>query len=52
MAPADGAAPPGPKAIMSNDAFLASCIKYAKDRLVVDFEKVAEDTGMSKGGAS
>ena len=52
MAPADGASTAGAKAIMSPDAFLAACIKHAKDRLVVDFDKVAEDIGMSKGGAS
>lgn len=36
---------------MTNEAFLAVCIKHAKDKLVVDFDKVAEEVGMSRGGA-
>lgn len=40
-----------PGRAVSNDAFLAACIKHAKDKLVVDFDSLAKELGMSKGGA-
>ncbi|KIX98264.1 uncharacterized protein Z520_06344 [Fonsecaea multimorphosa CBS 102226] len=35
-----------------NEVFLAACIKYAKEKVVVDFEKLASELKMSKGGAA
>ncbi|OAP61147.1 hypothetical protein AYL99_03348 [Fonsecaea erecta] len=36
----------------SNAVFLAACIKYAKEKIVVDFEALSKELGMSKGGAA
>lgn len=33
------------------DAFLAACFRSTKEKIDVDFEKVAVETGMSAGGA-
>lgn len=40
------------KATMSNDAFLASCIKHAKEKVNPNFETLAKEVGMSTGGAA
>lgn len=40
------------KSVVSNDAFLATCIKHAKERLVVNFETLSQELKMSSGGAS
>ncbi|KIW97205.1 uncharacterized protein Z519_02597 [Cladophialophora bantiana CBS 173.52] len=37
---------------ISNEAFLAACIKYAKEKVTVDFDALAKELDMSKGGAS
>ncbi|KIW27289.1 uncharacterized protein PV07_07041 [Cladophialophora immunda] len=38
--------------IAGNEAFLAACIKYAKEKVTVDFEALANELKMSKGGAA
>ncbi|OAL35530.1 hypothetical protein AYO20_05149 [Fonsecaea nubica] len=38
--------------IVGNEAFLAACIKYAKEKVTVDFEALAKELKMSKGGAA
>jgi hypothetical protein len=48
---ANGAAKTGPKGTVSNDAFLAACIKHAKEKVNVDFAGLAKELNMSKGGA-
>lgn len=40
------------KAVTTNEAFLAACIKHAKEKVVVDFDSLATELGMSKGGAA
>jgi len=40
------------KAAVSNDAFLAACIKHANQKLSVNFETLAASIGMSTGGAA
>ena len=40
------------KVTMASDAFLAACIKHAKEKLIVDFDALAKDIGMSVGGAA
>lgn len=46
-------APKAPAASLDGDnAFLVACIKCAKERLIVDYELVAQATNMSKGGAA
>lgn len=42
----------GTKAAISNDVFLAACIKHAKEKINVDFDSLAKELGMSRGGAS
>ena len=42
----------GVKATVSNDAFLAACIKHAKEKLCVNFESLSKEIGMSTGGAA
>lgn len=39
------------KAKLSNEEFLAACIKCAKEKVSVDFDALAKLTGMSSGGA-
>lgn len=43
---ADGKVP------VSNDAFLAACIKHAKEKVSPNFETLAKEVGMSTGGAA
>ena len=47
--PPKGAA--GAKVGLSQDEFLAACFKCAKEKILVDYDKLAGLTGMSKGGA-
>jgi hypothetical protein len=42
----------GGKASVSNDAFLAACIKHAKEKVNVNFEALSKEVGMSVGGAA
>ncbi|EXJ79994.1 hypothetical protein A1O3_08280 [Capronia epimyces CBS 606.96] len=42
----------GGKAVMSNDTFLAACIKHGKEKLAVNFDTLAKDLNMSAGGAA
>ncbi|KIW16644.1 hypothetical protein PV08_03832 [Exophiala spinifera] len=49
MAPQESKAAPKPP--MTNEAFLVKCIKHSKDKLNVDWDEFAKDTGMSVGGA-
>ncbi len=37
---------------VSNEAFLAACIKHAKEKVIVDFDALAKELGLSKGGAA
>jgi hypothetical protein len=48
---ANGGAKTGAKPAVSNDTFLAACIKHAKEKVSVDFAGLAQELGMSKGGA-
>ncbi|ETN40344.1 uncharacterized protein HMPREF1541_04621 [Cyphellophora europaea CBS 101466] len=41
-----------PKTSLTNDQFLAACIKHAKTKVEVNFDTLAPEIGMSKGGAS
>lgn len=41
-----------PKTAVSPDAFLAACIKHAKEKVVVNFDALAQEVGMSSGGAA
>ncbi|KIV91334.1 hypothetical protein PV10_05882 [Exophiala mesophila] len=41
-----------PKTTVSPDAFLAACIKHAKEKVVVNFDALAQEVGMSSGGAA
>lgn len=40
------------KMTLSTEHFLAACIKNAKEKVLVDFDGVAAETGMSAGGAA